>query len=625
MSRKFLVDNVLKKSTITCNCFMVNIKRHIRIDGGKVVDNVANVSDVGSWDVKVNGQTITKDGSYSYEPDTQISTVSTNASTDVVENNPKKVVKTKEVVSEEKKDTRSFWQRHPWLRALLIIFLCLLLVGLLMIAAYHIMHAINNSKKDDEIDDAKRTDEEINNSKAKLTDEQKEKLEKGELNSEEIQKDLNKETAEAKDAANVKEQFGKYNNATDEKEKATIANNYVDSQANNLQNGKLDVNKLKEISDKENKDVQIAEDAKSGSFDNLTKNNDFTSEQATEIKGGKEPTTSLDSTDQTNYQNYKTAIDNIKSAMKDKSTTDKLFTDQQVQDIIDGKIKYDGTNLLDKDGKAISSFTGTDKTNATKLVEAFSGKDGSGTGGVAGNDNAIINSTNYVLTEEQQKAIHNGSFNETTGKVNMALSEKQQSLIDDYNKASANVITQQHEADYAQKKYEYVNAYLTEKDETAKKTALDNFTDLEKAAISTNNEKLSSLVNEQAIAEQNDVTQAQTLLDNVKKIEDNQAALDKVAGKTGATLADAKSAIEADYDSKFPKEDGAFRKVGDSLALAGGVGALGTALAGLIGNVVTKDDNKKVVIKKQVLDDVNNKEANKNTNTLVQKTEVVRN
>ncbi|MBR1429317.1 MAG: hypothetical protein IJ590_03620 [Rickettsiales bacterium] len=187
------------------------------------------------------------------------------------------------------------------------------------------------------------------------------------------------------------------------------------------------------------------------------------------------------------------------------------------------------------------------------------------------------------------------------------------------------MITQQHEADYAQKKYEYVNAYLTEKDENAKQMALTNFTDLEKAAISTNNEKLSSFVNEQAIAEQNDVTQAQTLLDNVKKIEDNQAALDKVAGKTGATLADAKSAIEADYDSKFPKSDGAFRIVGDSLAAAGLGGAVLTGLGGIIGNAVTKDDNKKVVIKKQVLDDVNNKEANKNTNTLVQKTEVVRN
>ena len=97
-----------------------------------------------------------------YENGTYTSKISDGS---VVSSNPTTVIKeeTKE------KDTRTFWQRHPWLRVLLTIFLCLLLIGLLMIAAYHIMHAINNSRKNDKIDDAKEADKNLKDAESGKT------------------------------------------------------------------------------------------------------------------------------------------------------------------------------------------------------------------------------------------------------------------------------------------------------------------------------------------------------------------------------------------------------------------------------------------------------------------------
>ena len=109
-----------------------------------------------------------------YENGTYTSKISDGS---VVSSNPTTVIKeeTKE------KDTRTFWQRHPWLRVLLTIFLCLLLIGLLMIAAYHIMHAINNSRKNDKIDDAKEADKNLKDAESGKTKAESAKTEAGKV------------------------------------------------------------------------------------------------------------------------------------------------------------------------------------------------------------------------------------------------------------------------------------------------------------------------------------------------------------------------------------------------------------------------------------------------------------
>ena len=113
---------------------MVNVVKNVHIEGGKVSGN-AKVSGLDKYtDLTINGQKITSDGTYEYTPNITTSssgtmrTVSENSSTNVVEGDPKKDIKTekvvkdeKKVVKEDKKDTRSFWQRHPWLRVLLTI------------------------------------------------------------------------------------------------------------------------------------------------------------------------------------------------------------------------------------------------------------------------------------------------------------------------------------------------------------------------------------------------------------------------------------------------------------------------------------------------------------------------
>ena len=105
------------------------------------------------------------------------SSITTNVKSGVQENNStavkgdqKKDVKTEKAVSKNEKDTRSFWQKHPVLRVLLIVFLCLLLVGLLMIAAYHITKAVQGHNRDNKIDDVKDASETLKTSTKDVAD-----------------------------------------------------------------------------------------------------------------------------------------------------------------------------------------------------------------------------------------------------------------------------------------------------------------------------------------------------------------------------------------------------------------------------------------------------------------------
>ena len=475
----------------------------------------------------------------------------------------------KSIVNEDSKK-KGFWQRHPTLRTLLTVFLCLLLIGVLMIAVYHIMNAINNSKKNDEIDEAKKADENVKSSKDKLTEEQKEQLEKGELKSEDLQKNLDKEMSEAADATNTRQQFSAYKNSTDTAEQAKIANDYVKSQVRALQDGKLDLDKLQEIADKENNNLKVAQTAEQSSFDNLTKNKDFTTEQADAIKKGDAPTTSLNAADTKSYTDYKNAISKIGDTKKAGTTTDeKLFTADQKNDIIDGKIKYDADSkkILNESGEEIKFSDKKDQTTAVNLVKEFAK--------VADNDNNIFKSKDYAMTDKQREAVHYGTFDESKEQVNLAPSEQQQILIKDY-KAKSEALTEQQEAsNYANNRYKYADDYQTAVD---KDSVLTNFEKLEREAISTKNAKLSNYLKGRVIEENDDVTRAKTLLDDVKNIEKNQAILDATAKKEGATLDDAQSVIEKDYIDKFPKSDGAFRIIGDAAAAAGVLGAIGTGI-----------------------------------------------
>ena len=402
----------------------------------------------------------------------------------VVQNEVKKVEENTKK-EEKEKDGRSFWQRHPVLRVLLIVFLCLLAIGLLAIAAYHIMHAINNSKKNDEIDDAKKADEEVKKDKEKLTDEQKEKLEKGELTSDKIKEDLKKEQVEADNAKGLKEQFDKYKNTNDTGGKARIANNYAQSQIQALKDGKLDVNKLKDIADKENIDVKVANDAKAGSYDNLTKDdkNGLTTYQAEQLKDGADNITVLNDkkvsgatkSDVELYNDYKDALTAMKTA-KQTSTgnTDKSLIDETTfNDLLEGKIKVSSTTTTASGGTTTTTYSYTDDANNTiNLFDSMTDADKAEAGrlaldfqNVADNDNTIVaNAPN--LTDAQKVAIHNGTFDVTKDNKFVA-SEQQQSLIDDYNAKVATLERETSEFNYATNRYNYVNTYQTETDETA--------------------------------------------------------------------------------------------------------------------------------------------------------------
>ena len=325
-----------------------------------------------------------------------------------------KVVKTddKKAVKETEKDTRSFWQRHPWLRVLLTIFLCLLLIGLLMIAAYHIMHAINNSKKNDEIKNAEEADKQAKDSKDKLTTAQKEKLEKGELTSDKVKEDLKKEQTEADNAKDLKEQFDKYKNSSDTADKAKYANEYANSQKEALEKGELKSEDLQKIADKENNDVTVANEAKDASYVNLTKDNKtgLTKYQAEQLKDNKDITVLNDKkvgtatkSDVDLYNDYKTALTNMKNTKQTTSgNTDKSLIDNTTfNNLLEGRIKVTsstgtGTTTTylytdDKGTKISDPFSSikdpTDKAKADQLAAEFTK--------VADYDNTIVkNATN---------------------------------------------------------------------------------------------------------------------------------------------------------------------------------------------------------------------------------------
>ena len=594
--------------------YRTSIERNI--DSSKDENTLKLSTDDPTVKMTLNGKEI-KSGTYTRKL-SDGSVVSSNPTTVVKEEKTvktddkkavkeEKVVKTddKKAVKETEKDTRSFWQRHPWLRVLLTIFLCLLLIGLLMIAAYHIMHAISNSKKNDEIKNAEEADKQAKDAKDKLTTAQKEKLEKGELTSDKVKEDLKKEQTEADNAKDLKEQFDKYNNSSDTADKAKYANEYANSQKEALEKGELKSEDLQKIADKENNDVTVANDAKDASYVNLTKDNKtgLTKYQAEQLKDNKDITVLNDKkvgtatkSDVDLYNEYKDAVSNLKTQFgKDKST---------IQQIIDGDITSE-----------VSAWTPDQKT----AFNTFSG--------VADNDNNIFSNTPN-LTDAQKTAIHEGTFDVTRDNKFVA-SEQQQSLIDDYNSKAATSLQEKAEADYAQKRYEDVLAYENAS-ESEKANRLNAFGDNEKKAMTDNVEALSKYYDDRFAAENKDVTEAKELLSNVESIEENQAKLQQIAKDNGVeytdttTLDDIKSGIiNTTYDNNLTGSHGWFRKAADIATIVGGGGALLTAATGIVGNAVTKDDSKKIVTEKKVIDDVNNNPAEKNTKTVTQTTTTV--
>ena len=248
---------------------MINIRttRKTTISGGKVSEEGGtDVKGANKGTITLNGKPITSDGFYkdstnsNVSSNTTTSTVSTNASTEVVKSEAKKDVKAddKKAAKGKEKDERSFWQRHPVLRVLLIVFLCLLAIGLLAIAAYHIMHAINNSKKNDKIDEAKKADEEVKKNKDKLSEENKERLEKGELTKEDAKKEITRQEGDQKVAQETKDYIDKYNKETDATEKGKIADQYADSQKGALESGKLSSASLEETLKSERSQLDAA-------------------------------------------------------------------------------------------------------------------------------------------------------------------------------------------------------------------------------------------------------------------------------------------------------------------------------------------------------------------------------
>lgn len=476
---------------------MVDIVKNVRIDGDKVSGN-AKVSGLDKYtDVTINGQKITSDGSYNYTPNTVISSTSakTNTST-VVESKPAVESEQKKVV-ETKKDTRSFWQRHTWLRVLLTIFLCLLLIGLLMIAAYHIMHAVNSSKKNDKIDDAKKADEEIKNNKDNMSEENQKKLEEGTLTKDDVKGETTRQENDQKLANDTKDYIDKYGKETDATKKTEISNQYASSQEEALKSGKLNSTSLKETLKNEQSELDVA----NGAVDEAAK-----SAQA--------------------------------------------------------------AGISDAD---ITSIKGDSEAT-----------------------------------------------------ISTAYSDDQEVSLESLRESVRKQTQEQADVTYVQNKLTDVQAYEKATTDTAKTTALNTFKTNETNRFTTDPAISSEDASKWISQETSELKSAQSFAKSFDTISD----ISKDNGftyKAGTTTTDEMTkAIESNYNNKFPESHGWFRKLADSLALAGGVGALGTGLAGLIGNSVTKDDGKKVVTENREVDVVNNNPAEKNTKTVTETTEIVR-
>ena len=138
---------------------VLSIKQQINCEKGKMNAKVETKGDADNNKVTINGHEVPVNTTYEINDcgtletkmQTNINTKVTNGEKKVEENTQiiKKETKSNKTDNKDKKDTRSFWQRHPVLRVLLTIFLCLLLVGLLAIAAYHITKAVQKSKAAD--------------------------------------------------------------------------------------------------------------------------------------------------------------------------------------------------------------------------------------------------------------------------------------------------------------------------------------------------------------------------------------------------------------------------------------------------------------------------------------------
>lgn len=166
-----------------------------------------------------------------------------------------------EIVVNGSSEKKGFWQRHPVLKTLLTIFLCLLLVGIIMLTVYHIMHAINSSKKNDKIDDVKKADKNIKNNKDKLSEENQKKLKKGELTKEDVDKEITRQGHDKNLAEEEKNYIDEYSQETDATKKSEISNQYANSQEEALTSGRLNSTSLKETLKNEQSELNVANGA----------------------------------------------------------------------------------------------------------------------------------------------------------------------------------------------------------------------------------------------------------------------------------------------------------------------------------------------------------------------------
>lgn len=272
----------------------------------------------------------------------------------------------KKVVVEKEEDKRTFWQRHPVLRVLLTIFLCLLLIGLLMIAAYHIMNAINNAKKNDNIDDAKKADEDIKNNKDKLSKENQKKLEEGTLTKDDVNKEVTRQESDQKLAQDTKDYIDKYNKETDATKKGEISTQYADSQGEALKSGKLNSTSLKETLKNEQSELDVAkagvdEAAKSASSAGIT-DTDIAS-----VKTDSEAT--IDTASFTDDQNK--ALEALRESVKKQTLeqADVTYVENKLKDVQ----AYESATTDTAKETALTTFTDNEKTRFTGTTTTTEG------------------------------------------------------------------------------------------------------------------------------------------------------------------------------------------------------------------------------------------------------------
>ena len=216
-----------------------------------------------------------------------------------------------EIVVNGSSEKKGFWQRHPVLKTLLTIFLCLLLVGIIMLTVYHIMHAINSSKKNDKIDDVKKADKNIKNNKDKLSEESQKKLKKGELTKEDVDKEITRQGHDKNLAEEEKNYIDEYSQETDATKKSEISNQYANSQEEALTSGRLNSTSLKETLKNEQSELDAAK-AGVDEAAKLAENAGIATDKIGDVKANSEAT--IDTTSYSDAQ--KTALETLRETVR---------------------------------------------------------------------------------------------------------------------------------------------------------------------------------------------------------------------------------------------------------------------------------------------------------------------